>query len=306
MKVIRDLTLADLEQDTVLTIGAFDGLHLGHQELIARLTKSAMESKRLSGVVTFDPLPRSLFARDNTPFVCLTTIDDKVELLQSWGVDLLVIVPFTWEVANTSARDFVQPLCDRLRMVELWVGWNFALGRGREGDVGHLQRLGAEMGFTLHVVEPVSDGSAVVSSTQIRSLLNAGRIREASEMLGRLYRLRGMVTPGSSEEQRTGVATARVQLLDACTVPASGVYALYLTASGRAHRAVGNIGFAPAGSASVSGVDVHLLDPSENLEGETVRLQFVERVRDERRFASVDALKRQIRRDIARAEEILQ
>ena len=179
MRVFRDLFQLHLEQESVLTIGAFDGLHLGHQELVRRLIRSARESSRLSGVVTFDPLPRTVLAPDSS-FICLTTIDDKIELLEDWGVDVLIIIPFTMAVANTTARDFVSRLSEQARMTELWVGWNFALGRGREGNVDNLGRLGQELGFRLHVVQPVSDGSVPVSSTQIRNLLGGGRVREAA------------------------------------------------------------------------------------------------------------------------------
>jgi riboflavin kinase/FMN adenylyltransferase len=306
VQVIRDLAQAQVEHDTVLTIGAFDGLHMGHQDLLRRLIQSARECQRRSGVVTFDPLPRTLFAPDNA-VICLTTIEDKVELLESWGVDLLIIIPFTWEVAQTSARDFVHPLRERARMVDLWVGWNFALGRGREGDVAQLKRLGSDMGFTVHVVEPVRDGAVIVSSTQIRNLLNAGQVREAAEMLGRFYQFWGVIVPAVGRERHVGFPTARLQVLDVCTLPASGVYAGYVTARKQVHRAVANIGTCgPSFEPAAPVVEVHLLDVGEVVSGERVRLQFVERLRDERRFSSVEASRRQTHKDIAQAREILQ
>lgn len=274
MRIIRDLHEASVERETVLTVGTFDGLHLGHQRLLRRLMRSARASERLSGVVTFDPLPRTLLAPESN-LMCLTTIEDKIELLQSWGLDLVVIVPFTWEVARTSARDFLRPLCERLRMAELWVGWNFALGRGREGNVATLQQLGQEMGFRVHVVQPVRDGGAAISSTQIRSLLRAGHVREAGEMLGRNYSVRGILVPEAGEGWLSGSPVAFLQVRDICTVPTQGVYAAYVVLQGKRYHAVANIGAHP------NSVEVLLLDSPSELYGNEVRLEFVEYVRHE-------------------------
>jgi riboflavin kinase/FMN adenylyltransferase len=304
MKVIRDLGQASVERETVLTIGAFDGLHLGHQSLLKRLMRSAQEANRLSGVVTFDPPPRMVLAPDSN-LICLTTTEDKIELLQAWGLDLLVIIPFTWEVARTSARDFVRPLCDRLRMAELWVGWNFALGRGREGNAPALTKLGQEMSFVVHVIEPVSEGGAAISSTQIRNLLGAGRVREGAEMLGRYYQIGGGVVPGAGQERHVGYPTANLNVRQVCTLPGSGTYAAYAIARGKRYPAVANIGTRPTFGEGPPAVEVHLLDFVGELQGEWVRVQFVERLRDERRFASVKALRTQIKKDIVRAREIL-
>ncbi len=304
MRVIRDLSQASVERETVLTIGAFDGLHLGHQSLLRGLMRSAQEAKRLSGVVTFDPLPREVLT-SSCGLLCLTSIEDKIELLQSWGLDLLVIVGFTPEVARTSARDFVWPLRDRLRMAELWVGWNFALGRGREGDVPALQKLGQEMGFDVHVIEPVSDGGAVISSTQIRALLSAGRVREAAEMLGRYYQFRGVVVPGAEPERQAGFTTAHLRVEKVCSLLASGVYATYVIAQDRRHPAVAEISAPPAHQEDKPIIKVHLPDFDSELVGEQIKVQFVERLRDERRFTSDKASRAQTRKDMVRAGEIL-
>lgn len=305
MRVIRDLNQAHVERDTVLTIGAFDGLHLGHQALLQRLMHSAHEADRLSGVVTFDPPPRRVLAPDDD-MICLTTIEDKIELLEGWGLDLLLIVQFTWEVARTSARDFVWPLRDRLRMADLWVGWNFALGRGREGDAAALKKLGQEMGFAVHVIEPVGEGGLAISSTEIRSLLSAGQVREAAEMLGRYYHFNGVVVPGVGKERQVGYPTANLNVQQACTLLRDGVYAVYAIAQGKRYLAVVNIGTRPTFGEGQPTVELHLLDFAGELEGEQLRVQFVERLRDERRFANVKALRAQIEKDIAKAREILE
>ena len=305
MRVIRDLNQAHVERETVLTIGAFDGLHLGHQALLQRLMHSAHQADRLSGVVTFDPPPRRVLAPDND-MICLTTIEDKIELLEGWGLDLLVIVQFTWEVARTSARDFVWPLRDRLRMADLWVGWNFALGRGREGDAAALKKLGQEMGFAVHVIEPVGEGGLAISSTQIRNLLSAGQVREAAEMLGRYYHFNGVVVPGVGKERQVGYPTANLNVQQACTLLRDGVYAAYAIAHDKRYSAVVNIGTRPTFGEGQATVELHLIDFAGELEGEQLRVQFVERLRDERRFANVKALRAQIEKDIAKAREILE
>jgi riboflavin kinase/FMN adenylyltransferase len=305
MRVIRDLSQASVERETVLTIGAFDGLHLGHQSLLRRLMRSAQEANRLSGVVTFDPPPRMVLAPDSN-LICLTTTEDKIELLQAWGLDLLVIVPFTLEVARTSARDFVWPLRDRLRMAELWVGWNFALGRGREGDAPALTKLGQEMGFVVRVVKPVREGGAAISSTQIRNLLGAGRVREVAEMLGRYYQIGGRVVPGVGQERHVGYPTANLNVPQVCTLLGSGIYAAYAIAQDKRYPAVANIGTRPTFGEGSPTVEVHLLDFAGELQGEWVRVQFVERLRDERRFGSAKALRAQVAKDIIKAREILE
>jgi riboflavin kinase/FMN adenylyltransferase len=305
MRIIRDLSQASVERETVLTIGAFDGLHLGHRSLLNRLMRSAQEAHRLSGVVTFDPPPRMVLTPDNN-LICLTTMEDKIELLQQWGLDLLVIIPFTWEVARTSARDFVWPLRDRLQMAELWVGWNFALGRGREGDPPALRRLGQDMGFDVNVIEPVTEGGAAISSTEIRNLLGSGQVREAAELLGRYYQISGVVVPGVGQERRVGYPTANLNVQQTCTLPGSGIYAGYAIAQGKRYPAVANIGTRPTFGEGPPTVEVHLLDFVGELPGELLHVQFVERLRDERRFADVKALRAQIKKDIVIAREILE
>lgn len=305
MRIIRDLHQANVGRETVLTIGAFDGLHVGHQELLRRLMRRARQTERLSAVLTFDPLPRTVLGPANNT-ICLTTVEDKIRLLQQWGLDLLIILPFTRELANTSSRDFVQMLCEHLRMSELWVGWDFALGRGRSGNVSTLRNLGRAMGFQLHVIEPVNDGEVVISSTEIRNLITNGRVREAAEMLGRYHQLTGVVVAGEGRGKDLGFPTANLRVPDHCALPGMGTYAVYASFRGERHPAVVNIGCRPTFGAGECTVEVHLLDFDADLYGQQIHIQFVERLRAERRFPSPDALRAQIERDVATAREILQ
>ncbi len=304
MRVIHDLNQVHLEQPTVVTIGAFDGLHLGHRELLAQLVRQARETGHLSAVLTFDPLPREVLAPDSNA-TCLMTIEDKVELLEAWGIEIAVVLPFTAELAATSARDFVQMLCQHLHMAELWVGWNFALGRGRTGNVATLKKLGRAIGFAVHVVEPVHDGEVVVSSTEIRRLIGAGRVHEAAEMLGRYHALKGRVIRGDGRGTKLGFPTANLDVPGHCAVPAQGVYAVYTAVDDTKYPAVANIGVRPTFGPGERTVEIHILDFQAQIYGKEIVVEFVERLRSERRFGGAAALCAQIEEDVSRAREIL-
>ncbi len=255
-------------------------------------------------MVTFDPLPRAVLTPDDNT-VCLTPIEAKIELLAQWGLDLLVIIPFTQELAQTSARDFVQTLCEHLHMAELWIGWDFALGRGRTGNARTLTKLGKMMGFDVHVIEAVQNGSVVVSSTQIRQLITAGRVHEAAELLGRYHQLKGVVISGEGRGRKLGLPTANLQVSEHCAIPGRGVYAGYVRRGDERYPAVANVGYRPTFGQKEYTIEAHLLDFQGDLYGHEIRLEFVERLRAERRFSSAEALGAQIRKDIARAREIL-
>jgi riboflavin kinase/FMN adenylyltransferase len=305
MRIIADPQQANLESDTVLTIGAFDGLHLGHQGLLKRLMARARQTQRLSGVVTFDPLPREVLdPKSNT--ICLSGIEDKALLLEQWGLDVLVVLRFDLELARTSAQDFVQMLHTHLRMRELWIGWDFALGHKRVGNATALKKLGTALGFQLHVIRPVRDGQAVISSTQIRSLIGAGLVREAAEMLGRYHQMRATVVAGQGRGRQLGYSTANLQPARHCAVPADGTYAAYVVYGGQRYLALAHIGQRPTFGPGRRVVEAHLLGFDGDLYGQEVLIQFVDRLREERRFANEDALRAQIKKDIARAREILE
>jgi len=305
MRVIRELNRVQVDRDTVLTIGAFDGLHLGHQDLLRRLVRQASQTDRLSCVLTFDPHPRALFSSAANA-LCLTTTDDKAAILRQWGLDLLIVLPFTPELARTSARDFMQMLVSALHMSELWVGWDFALGRDREGDVRALRALGKSMGYAVHEIEPVLEGGVLVSSTRIRTLLAAGNVREAGELLGRYYALQGRVVRGVGRGKQLGFPTANLEPAQGCVVPATGVYAAYVVVGNARYRAAVNIGVRPTFDLQGRLIEAHLLDFEGDLCGQPITIQLVERLREERRFAGPDALRAQIGRDVARVREVLE
>jgi riboflavin kinase/FMN adenylyltransferase len=304
MKILHNLQQADIQQETVLTVGAFDGVHLGHRQLLERMMRRARETGRTSGLVTFDPLPRAVLNREGNA-VCLVSLQDKIELLAQWGLDLLVVLPFTTELANTSARDFVAGLCQHLRLGELWIGWDFALGRGRTGNAAALTRLGEQMGFEVEVIEAVHEGTAVISSTEIRRLLAEGRVQEAAAMLGRYHKVRATVVSGSGRGRRLGFPTANLRMTPGCAIPAGGVFAAYVHRQGTRHPAVVNIGYRPTFHEHEYCIEAHLLDANEDLYGEEVAIELVQRLRSEHKFSDPDELVAQIRQDVEAARGIL-
>jgi len=303
MLVIDDLTQVNLAQETVLTIGAFDGVHRGHEYLIRQLVKIAHESGRLAGLITFHPHPDVVLTR--RPPLYLTTPGEKVALLERLHLDLVTILRFDREMARTPAADFVSVLCRHLHMVELWVGRDFALGKNREGDIPALRRLGSELGFTVHVVEPVPGDGDPISSTRIRKLLCQGDVREAARLLGRYPSLAGRVVAGTKRGHRLIVPTANLQVRAERAIPADGVYAAYVVLGDVRYPAVANIGCRPSFEDHTRTVETHILNFDEDIYGYDLVVEFVERLRPERRFASVEELVTQIHEDIRVTRELL-
>jgi riboflavin kinase/FMN adenylyltransferase len=304
MRVIRSLDAIDIDSDVVLTVGTFDGVHRGHQHLLQRLVARAREVCHLSGALTFDPHPRALL-RPEAPLTILSSLEERIAMLRRLGLDLLVVQPFTIDLANTPAADFSVELCDRLHMRELWVGAGFVMGRQREGTVSQLQELAHRLGFTLHVVEPLRDDGRPISSTRIRTLLSQGDVSEAARLLGRLYAVSGRVGAGAERGQTLGFRTANLRVSPERTMPASGVYAVWASFCGRRVRGVANLGVRPSFGGGERLLEVHLLDYEGNLYGRILHIEFAQRLRAERFFDDAAGLVGQIRRDIVRARALL-
>ncbi|HHS97924.1 MAG TPA: bifunctional riboflavin kinase/FAD synthetase [Chloroflexi bacterium] len=304
MRIIHHLEEAQLSQPSHLTIGAFDGVHRGHRHLIGAMTRAAHEAGRAAVALTFDPHPGVVLGR--TPVAALSTLEERAALIEALGVDLLVILRFTPAMAGTPAAHFVEKLRRHLKMVELWVGPDFALGHRREGNVDFLRRLGAEEGFTVHVVEPLRWRGEVVSSTRIRAALTAGDIEEANGCLGRPYHLAGTVVHGRGLGRQLGFPTANLEPPPGRLIPANGVYAaLAQTEREGIWPAVVNIGVRPTIAANHLTVEAHLLDFDGDLYDQQLGLDFIARLRDEMAFPSLNALVDQIRRDIEQARQVL-
>jgi riboflavin kinase / FMN adenylyltransferase len=293
-------------QDAWLTIGTFDGVHRGHQEIIRQLTDGAHAKNVPAVVLTFDPHPVAVLRPDRAP-LALTSADERAVLLGQLGVNLVITHPFTQEVATLSARDFLTRIKEHLRFTQFWVGYDFAMGRNREGTIPVLRELGEELGYQLHVVEPVDIDGKTVSSSKIRMLLTEGNVQEASVLLGRPYQLAGPVIEGAKRGRTIGIPTANLAVDEKRAIPARGVYVCRALVNGSRVDAVTNIGLRPTfenGPVRPS-VEAHLLNFSSDLYGQVIQLEFLTRLRDEQKFSGVEALVQQIQLDIAEAKEFL-
>jgi len=304
MQLANSLDNLALQADTVLAIGTFDGVHLGHRYLLEQLVRHARETGRESAVLSFYPHPRLVLRPEARP-ACLSTPSERAIALESLAIDLLVVLPFTLALANTPAETFIGELVSKLRMRELWVGAGFALGRGREGDVAHLTQLGVQLGYTLHVMEPLYDGGEPVSSTRIRALVHQGDVTEAGRLLGRPYAISGPVVPGHQRGRTLGFRTANLRLNPERAIPANGVYAVRVRVNGEQHHGVANLGVRPSFGETDRLLEVHLLDYVGDLYGENVTVEFVQRLRPELTFETPEALAEQIGRDVERARAVL-
>ncbi|HYU80941.1 MAG TPA: bifunctional riboflavin kinase/FAD synthetase [Vicinamibacterales bacterium] len=285
----------------VLALGNFDGLHRGHVKIIERVRRVAAERGGTSLVLTFDPHPPRIVRPDKAPPL-LMTLDQKIEALAKVGVQGVAVVTFTHELSRWEPEMFVRTvLVDWLRVAEVWVGADFLFGRDRSGNFSLLRALGGQYGFRVEKIDPVRYKEFVVSSTRIRRLVTEGRVDEASALLGHHFYIDGNVTKGVGRGREIGVPTANIVSGNEL-IPPHGVYATTATVDGVVHPSVTNVGLRPTfNDVAQTTVEVHLLDFDRDLYGQKIRLGFVQRLRDERRFADVDALKAQIDADVRRA-----
>lgn len=306
MQLYNSLQAARLE-GTWLTIGAFDGVHLGHQKILSELTAGAHARGAPAVALSFFPHPVEVLRGPRRAFY-LSSPEEKIELLEELGLDALVVHPFDALVAQTPARDFVEQLKQQLDLKQLWMGHDFALGHNRQGDFPTLQRFGAEMGFELHPVEAVELDGAPISSSRVRALLSEGKVEDAARCLGRPYALGGKVVRGAGRGASIGIPTANLDVWPKRAVPASGVYVCRAHIRGRIWGAVTNIGVRPTFEDQLVApvVETHILDyAGDSLYGRQLRLEFLARLRDEKRFSSVDALIAQIQKDVEAGREHL-
>lgn len=306
--MIHAHSLAELgtpERPALLTLGSFDGVHLGHQALIRGLVAKAQQRDMRAAVVTFFPHP-AVVLRGRRPAFYLNTPEEKAGQLAALGVDVVVTHPFNHEVANITAADFVERLQAALNFKEVWCGADFAFGHNREGNVAWLKARGGNYGYEVRVVEPMMSGNAVISSSRVRLALTDGNVGEAADCLGRPFQLNGLVVEGNRRGRTIGVPTANLQLWDEQAYPARGVYACKARIGSEAVNAVANIGVRPTFETDAQPtVEAHLLDFNRDLYGQSLTLDFIARLRPEQKFNGVSELVAQIHRDIRSAREIL-
>lgn len=291
---------------SVLTIGSFDGLHLGHQALIREVVALARTAEMPSVLVTFYPHP-SVVLRGRKPVFYMSQPDDKARRIEALGVQHVVIQRFDEELSQVSASEFLDRLEARIHLRHLCVGEDFALGHGREGNVAFLRREAARRGFELHVVPPVMVGGEIISSTRVREALRSGDVARAASYLGRPFSLTGKVGRGAGRGRALGIPTANLILHEEQAFPGRGVYACYARIDGERRPAVTNVGLRPTFSDDLVSpvVETHLLDWDGDLYDRSIELEFVARLREERSFQGPAELVEQIRADIRRAGELL-
>jgi len=290
----------------VLALGNFDGVHRGHRKILERVRRVASERGATSVVMTFDPHPPRIVRPDKAPPLLMTTAQ-RLEAIETTGVQGTAIVRFTSELSKWDPETFVQTvLVDWLRVSEVWVGANFLFGRDRAGTFTLLRTLGARFGFNAEKIDPVRYKDFVVSSTRVRRLINEARVDEAGALLGHQYFIDGTVVQGDQRGRTIGFPTANLSTENEL-LPPHGVYATTATLEGLVYPSVTNIGVRPTvdQSGRVS-IETHLFNLDRNLYGARMRVGFVQRLRDERTFESLDALKTQIQADCDRARVLFE
>lgn len=304
MQVVRSLETRITDRPVILTMGKFDGLHRGHQQLIRAVVEHASDVGFVSAVLTWDPHPNAVL-RPDQPLQLLTSVEERTELIAGLGAELLIIAPFTAETKATSAEAYMREICVAVPLRELWVGEGFAMGRGRTGDVPSLMAIGRELGFAVGAVSQIEVDGAPVSSSRVRELLRAGDVEGVVPLLGRPFSLRGKVIAGDKRGRLIGFPTANMQIAPEHVLPADGVYACRVYIDGVGLPAVTNVGVRPTFEGGRRAVEPHLLDWSGDLYGRSIRTEFLHRLRGEQKFSGVDALIDQIRRDAAEARRLL-
>lgn len=301
MRLFHGTDNAGIHRPTVLTLGVFDGLHLGHQLIMNTVVERARKLGAVPTVITFDPHPRAVLHPQSAPPL-LQTFDQKIEGFGVLGIEQTIVVRFTKEFSSISAPEFLRDVVkERLHAQEVYLGKGFAFGHNREGNIELLRRLGAELGFVAGEVPEVSFRGRRVSSSKIRELLAKGNVNLARRMLGRPYGVEGRVERGAERGHKLGFPTANLHPQNR-VIPKNGVYVTGTLIDGQWRRSVTNIGLRPTfGEATEPSVETYVMNWDGDLYGDVIRVRFLYRLRDERKFLGIDELKTQIDRDVARA-----
>jgi len=309
MKLIKNLDeITEPFKNAVITIGNFDGVHIGHQALFHEVIERADSIGGTSIAMTFDPHPLRVLTDNGHPPL-ITLYEQKAELIEKSGIDVLIRIEFTHQFASLTAKEFIEDiLIDRIGMKAMIVGKDYTFGKNREGNIELLQDYAKTHGYkviTANWIQSASNIDGRVSSTKIRELIGAGKVAEAQQSLGRFYQIRGVVAAGRDRGGRLlGFPTANINLQDELC-PKSGVYAVTVEFSNKQYKGVANIGYSPTFDDHVFTVEVHILDFDQDIYSSNIRVNFVERIRDEIKFSGVEELSEQIRKDIIKAREIL-
>jgi riboflavin kinase / FMN adenylyltransferase len=305
MQVEDELAQFSPPKETLLTIGVFDGVHLGHKFLISRAVNLAARQNLLSCVITFRQHPRDLLS-PKTKLLYLCTVPERIQLLKNEGVDIVAALTFNRELAKLSARDFVSLLQKHLKMRRMVIGPDFSLGRNREGNADTLRALGTELGFSVTIVAPKIINGEVASSTAIRQALADGNMEKVTRLLGRPFSLQGKVTRGENRGTALGFPTVNLSVNSKMAIPPDGVYVTRAYVDGKKYQAMTNIGRRPTfGENNERTIESFLLNYNQDIYGKQVKIEIIQRLREEKHFDSIEELKKQIAEDVKRGTAIL-
>ena len=288
-----------------LTIGVFDGVHRGHREIIRKLTTDAHANHAPAVILTFDPHPASVLSGQEIK--CLTTPEERADLLGSLGVDIVITQRFTRDLSSATAFEYMSRLKQTLDLKHLLIGYDFALGKGREGNASRLTEIGRELDYEVEVIHALSDESGVISSTEIRKLVATGNISEAGKLLGYNYKLGGEVIRGAGRGRTINFPTANIDYPKQKAIPSNGIYACWAHLADEKFMAATNIGFNPTFTPERQdpSLEAYLLDFDRDIYGQQLKLEIVSRIRDELKFNSIQALIWKIQEDVKKTRELL-
>ncbi len=306
MRVIRQLSeLGEVPRATALSIGNFDGVHLAHQQLLKRVIESARAASALAAVITFEPHPARILRPERAPSL-LTSTAHKTGLIEKLGIDLLIVLPFTEELARISPQDFVRTiLVDGLHAVSVHVGPNFRFGHRQAGNAQVLDELGRRHGFRVEILPMLEVRGERVSSSHVRQLLTEGRVHVAARLLGRPYSTAGPIVQGLGVGSKKIVPTLNLAPIEEL-IPRDGVYITRTRLGEKAHESVSNVGHKPTVGEHRLTVESHLLNFAGEIDGAEMEVEYLYRLRDERKFPDTAALKAQIQKDVRRAQQYFQ
>jgi riboflavin kinase/FMN adenylyltransferase len=304
MRYAHDLSQIQLDKPSILAIGVFDGVHRGHRFLISQLVETAQKCGCYAGLLSFHPHPDTVLQVVPTRYY-LTTETERTTLLQSLGLDFMVMHPFNQTVMRMPAQDFVNQLVAKLQIRTLWVGRDFALGYQRQGNVAYLTEYGQQVGFTVVALDLVDQSGQVISATTVRQKLLQGDVEGANDLLGYSYRLSGTVIHGYKRGRQIGFPTANIEVPPDKIVPRNGVYATRLQVGGRWYSAATNVGMNPTFGNDHLSVEAHILDFDQDIYGEQVQLTFESFLRPELKFNGLDALIAQLKQDVQQTRQLL-
>ncbi len=305
MRIIRGIkNLTERFPNPVLTLGNFDGVHLGHQTIFKMVVDRARETGGTSIAFTFEPHPLKVLAPERSPLL-LNTFHAKMKLLEAAGIDIVICASFTRAFADQNPDEFAREVLYKLiDAKEIYVGYDYAFGKDREGSIESLKKMGLAYDFRVGVIEPVLVNGMVVSSSSIRELVATGRVEEAAVLLGRRYTIEGEVVHGANRGHSLGFPTANLKTVNEL-IPSYGVYAVYGEVEGRTVKGVASIGIRPTFDSGPVSIEVYLFEFDEDLYGKEMEIVFVKRLRGEEKFQNAEALIHQIRKDVQDAQEAL-